>query len=138
MTHEYAPLPAVRQVMAEPVTSIDPDLRINVALEVMRSNDIRRLPVVSKTGRLIGIVTLDQAQLAKAENSGLGEELPFVRDVMTDYVYTIGPEETLDEAAKLMVSHDISSLPVMDGDKMIGIVTESDLFKFLAGWLSDE
>lgn len=138
MTHEYAPLPAVRDVMAEPVISIDPDLRINVALELMRSNDIRRLPVVSKAGRLVGIVTLDQAQLAKAESSGLGEELPFVRAVMTDYVYTIGPDETLDEAAKLMVSHDISSLPVMDGDKMIGIVTESDLFKFLAGWLAAE
>ena len=135
MSSTNPPLPRVVEVMTKPVVSIDPGLRINVAIELMRANQVRRLPVLNKTGRLVGIVTLANALLAESENSGSDQDVPFVRDVMTDYVYTIGPDATVDQAADMMVNHCISALPVMDGTEMIGLVTESDLFEFLAGWL---
>lgn len=131
------PMTPVRDVMTPHVHTIDRDLRVSVAIELMRSYGIRRLPVIrAGTRKVIGILSLGEAQLAMPKDTHLAEvteDIPYVRDVMTDYVYTIGPDEPVARAAQLMVNHRISCLPVLDekGD-LIGIVTESDLFKYLA------
>lgn len=129
------PLPPVQEIMTQPAVSIDPDLRLAVAIETMRANRVRRLPVIHATGRLVGIITIAQALVAEAKCRASGEPLPFVRDVMTDYVYTVDPEANLAEAARIMVGQTISALPVVEERKVIGIITESDIFKFLASWL---
>jgi acetoin utilization protein AcuB len=123
--------------MTAPAVCIDPDLRIDVAIETMCANRIRRMPVVNDGGRLVGIITLARAQIAEGKCRPDGKPLPSVCDVMTDYVYTVDPEANLAEAAKIMVGQSISSLPVVEEHQVVGIVTESDIFRFLAGWLSD-
>jgi len=130
-----APLPTVREIMTSPAVSIVPDLRINLAVQHMRSHQVRRLPVLGNADRLVGIVALNEALVAEAKCRDANEDMPFVRDVMTDYVYTVAPDESIARAASLMASHGIGALPVVEDSKVIGIVTESDLFKFLATWL---
>jgi CBS domain-containing protein len=119
----------------DPVT-IAPHLPLDVALETMRANSIRRLPVVADTGRVIGIITLYDALLAtRTGESWLGEvvsEMPLVKDAMTANVHTIGPDETVGRAASQMNTFRVGALPVVENMRLIGIITESDLFRILA------
>lgn len=130
-------LAAVKEIMSTEVFSIERELNITQALEVMRSHGVRRLPVVSKTGRVIGMISQNDCMIAMPKGStGLGGTFyapPTVEEVMKDYVYTIGPEESVARAAQLMVNHKVSGLPVVDEQKhILGIVTESDIFRYLA------
>jgi CBS domain-containing protein len=127
----------VRDIMTTNVLSIDPDLGVDTAVELMRSNSVRRLPVVSDSGRLIGIITLEDARLAlpkdlRDEHGYNREAPPAVREVMTDYVYTTQPEEPLGVAARRMVNHRVGALPVLEDRRLVGVVTESDIFRFVA------
>jgi CBS domain-containing protein len=133
----------VADIMTRDPVSIDRELRITTALEIMTANNVRRLPVVSSTGRVIGVISKNDILIAlPREHGGLATtvaDVPYVKEVMNDYVYTIGPDDTIARAAQMMVNHKISCLPVLDENrKMIGIVTESDIFKFVAGELPDE
>lgn len=128
---------AVREIMTDEVITITQNLKCDVAIELMRSNDIRRLPVVGTGGRVIGIITLNQAELAMPKGSsfwgtGEAEEVPSVKDAMTDFVYTIKPDQSVGRAAQMMANHKIGALPVVQDGELVGIVTESDLFRFLA------
>lgn len=127
----------VSDIMTHDPVAIDRELRITVALETMNAEDVRRLPVVSDSGRVIGVISKNDILLAlPRDHGGLATtvaDVPYVKDVMADYVYTIGPDQTIAEAAQMMVNHEISCLPVLDENRtMIGIVTESDIFKWLA------
>lgn len=124
-------LARVGDLMTREVISIAPDLEIDTALEVMGANDVRRLPVISSTNRVIGVISKNDI-MAAWPRSEEEEEMPKVRVVMTDYVYTIGPDESVARAAELMMNHDISCLPVLQDHDLIGIITESDLFRYLA------
>lgn len=132
----------VRDVMTKTLLTIAPDLPMDVAIETMRSNRVRRLPVVSTTNRVIGIITLYDALLAtrKDENwlSEIVTPMPTVEEGMTASVITIGPEDTLAHAARIMNTHHIGGLPVVDEMRLVGILTESDLFKLLADLLDPE
>jgi acetoin utilization protein AcuB len=133
----------VRDIMTHEPVSIDPDLRINVALEMMSNAGVRRLPVLSSTGRVIGLISKNDALIALPhEHGGLANsvaEIPRIREVMSDYVYTIGPDDSIAKAASMMANHGISCLPVLDETKkLVGIVTESDIFKFVASQMPDD
>lgn len=137
------PQTSVREIMTTDVISISRDLKVDVAIETMRANSIRRLPVMSSTDRLIGIITIDQAMLAMPKGSSFYAEssddsVPTVNDVMTDYVYTIEPDVPVGLAARKMVDHTVGALPVVEDGSVIGIVTESDLFRYLATQMDDE
>lgn len=134
----------VRELMTEDVIGIVPELKVDVAIRLMRDNNIRRLPVISKTGRLVGMLTLDQATNAMPKQSKdplapiLDDEPPIIRDVMTDYVYTVGPDDNIARAATLMLNHKIGGLPVVEEKKVVGIITESDIFRFVAARFADD
>jgi acetoin utilization protein AcuB len=133
----------VRDIMTPDPVSIDPDLRITVAIETMNSQDVRRLPVISSTGYVIGVISRNDALIALPRaHGGLATtvaDVPYVKEVMSDYVYKVGPDDSIARAAQMMVNHEISCLPVLDETKkMIGIVTESDIFKFVASHLPSE
>ncbi len=137
------PQTTVREIMTKDVISISRDLKVDIAIETMRANNIRRLPVMSSTDRLIGIITIDQAMLAMPKGSSFyaersDEEVPTVNDTMTDYVYTIEPEVPVGMAARKMVDHTVGALPVVENGAVIGIVTESDLFRYLAAQMEAE
>jgi acetoin utilization protein AcuB len=133
----------VRELMTEDVIGIVPELKVDIALRLMADSNIRRLPVISKTGRLVGMLTLDQAHNAMPRQSKdplaplLDEDPPIIRDIMTDYVYTVGPDDNIARAATIMLNHKIGGIPVLEDKKVVGIITESDIFRFVAARFAD-
>lgn len=127
----------VRDRMITQVITITPDVSVNVAMETLHQNKIRHLPVVDEHGNLIGIVT-DKSLLAVVPSSATSlskREMNYiltrlkVKDVMTTNVITVGPDTPLEEAAVILSDNKISGLPVMSGGKLIGILTDTDVFR---------
>jgi CBS domain-containing protein len=137
----------VRDVMARRPITIDPEAPLATAIAVMREKKIRHLPVVDDVGRLVGIITdrdLRSATLAPAlaeflpsdlrraiENATEMLEELRVKDAMTWSVVTTRPDASVAEAAAVMFERRIGSLPVRENGKLVGIVTERDIFKAL-------
>ena len=119
-----------------PVT-VTEDTGIDAALELMHSEKVRRLPVLNKHGQLVGIVSeLDLLKASPSPATSLSiYELPYLlskikmRDIMTKDVVTVTEDTPLEEAALIMAENKIGGMPVMRGDKLVGIITETDLFK---------
>ncbi len=141
----------VKDVMTREPMTLDPEAPVVVAMETMRANGIRHLPVTDERGQLVGIVTdsdLRSAAFAPllAEHlsaawrrrlRGVSQRLEDLRvkDVMTWEVVTIEPAAPLGRAAAVMLEQRFSCLPVKEGSKLVGIVTERDLLKALAALL---
>ncbi len=127
----------VRDIMAQPVLTIDQDAKVSVAIEIMLQHDIRRLAVLGRANRLVGMITLDDARLAMppgvpfhgAEGAA---DVPDVRRVMSHGAITVGADDSIALAAQRMVNRKVGALPVLENGEMIGIVTESDIFEFVA------
>ena len=120
---------------SDPVTASS-SCTLPEAYWLMLDNNIRRLLVVEK-GALVGIVTLEDLRrkgpislpgLDMVHISDTLSKLP-VRHLMTENLETIPLTATLIEAAHLMLEHEISTLPVLDGNKLVGIITERDIFR---------
>jgi acetoin utilization protein AcuB len=127
----------VKERMSHPVLTIHPDLSLQEALKLMREEHIRRFPVVDNHGRLVGIVSeRDLLHAAPSDVTSLSIwEINYllskitVKKVMTRDVITIPEDTPLEEAARLMADHKIGGLPVVRAGELVGIVTETDLFK---------
>ncbi|MDD4775792.1 MAG: CBS and ACT domain-containing protein [Syntrophomonas sp.] len=127
----------VKERMSPKVITVNKETSINEAFTLMKENNIRRLPVMEK-GAVVGIVTLsDLNQAAPSTATSLSiHELNYllaktkIKDVLPkrQEVITIGPENYIETAAKKMRHHRISGLPVVDGDRLVGMVTETDIF----------
>ncbi|HEV8339980.1 MAG TPA: CBS and ACT domain-containing protein [bacterium] len=125
----------VRDRMTAPVITVQPKTPIFEALAMMKEKRIRRLPVI-KGKRLAGIVTwTDLMRASPSSATSLSAwEIPYllmkaaVGEVMTREPITVSPTSTLEEAALLMRQFKIGGLPVLEGQTLVGIITESDLF----------
>ena len=125
-----------KRMTRNPIT-IKPDVPIAEAMEWMRREKVRRFPVVDDKGKLVGIVT--HGDLLHASPSSVTSlnvwEVTYllsqvmVKDVMTKEVITICEDCPIEEAARIMADNKISGLPVMRDGLLVGIITESDLFK---------
>jgi len=107
------------------------------ALKIMRENNVRRLPVLNGDGKLVGMVSEKDllyaspspaTSLSVWEISYLTSKIS-VKELMSTQLVTICEDCPLEEAARLMVDNKIGGLPVMRGDQLVGIITETDLFK---------
>ncbi|MFN2244107.1 MAG: CBS domain-containing protein [Anaerolineae bacterium] len=122
--------------MTPDVITVSPDLPIAEGLELMRQKKIHRLPVVDKKGRLAGIVShsdLLYASPSSATSLNVWEVTYLlnqikIKEVMTKKVITVEEKCPIEDAALLMREHEVGGLPVVRGDKVVGIITESDLF----------
>ncbi len=119
-----------------PIT-ISPDTPVAEAQRIMRREKIHRLPVLNKKKELVGIVTEKDLLYASPspattldihEMTYLLSQLT-VKKVMSTQVLTIPSDTVLEEAARIMVDSDIGGLPIVDSGVLVGIITESDLFK---------
>ena len=118
-----------------PITT-HPDTPIDDALKLMRDSKVRRLPVLDKDGKLVGIVTeKDLLYVSPSPATSLSvHELHYliskikVEDVMAKDVVTATEYTPLEEAARIMADNKIGSLPVMRNGKLVGIITETNLF----------
>jgi acetoin utilization protein AcuB len=124
--------------MTRAVATIHADALVEGAAEMMRTRRIRHLPVVDRGNRLVGIVTdrdlrqvIFQPTIQERLDRPLDtpKELPEVRDVMTWSVVTVRPETGIREAARLMYERKIGALPVVEGKRVVGILTETDVLK---------
>ncbi len=129
----------VRMWMSDEVITASPELPIMEARELMKEHNIRRLPVVDKRGRLIGIVTQGDIQEASPSDATTLSiwELNYllaritVEEIMTRDVITITPDTPVEEAALLMRERKVGGLPVVEDGKLVGIITESDIFEVM-------
>lgn len=120
----------VRNWMSAPAIALPPEVTASAALAFMEKRKVRRVPVVEH-GKLLGIVT-------KSDLLGTGKKhsaVTTIANVMTRNPKTVEQEDTLETAATLMLKEKISGVPVMDSGRLVGIITESDLFRALCGML---
>lgn len=131
----------VGEVMTKHPTVAGLDMPVGEAAELMRSKVIRHLPVVDDAGHVLGIVTdrdLRHAAFMPALAEQVGWEphrvkAPRVRDIMTWSVVTTHPDTALVQAALTMFQRRIGSLPVVADGRLVGILTEWDVFTGLRG-----
>lgn len=126
----------VGERMSRPVISVSPDEPINEVLAMFRTEHIRRAPVM-KDGKLVGIVS--ERDLLNASPSAATTlsvwELNYliskvkVRDVMSKKVITVDRDTPIEEAARIMADKKIGGVPVVSDGKVVGMITETDLFK---------
>ena len=135
----------VRDWMTDNPISISSNCSLPEAYWLMVNNKIRRLPVIDQNV-LVGIVTVDDLRgkvpttligLDPVKASEMLTQLP-VRYLMSENPKTIAVDATLVEAARLMLEFNISTLPVMDGTRLVGIITESDIFRALVKQIESE
>ncbi len=128
----------VQDYMTRDVISIAPDAALSTAHQTMKEYGIRRLPVV-KSEKLVGIITLgdvreaspsDASSLSIWEMNYLWAQLT-VGKVMTRDVETVTPTDSIIAAAELMLNRKLSGLPVVDNGKVVGMITESDIFRMV-------
>jgi acetoin utilization protein AcuB len=126
----------VGERMSRPVITVSPEMPINEVLAMFKKEHIRRAPVI-KEGKLVGIVS--ERDLLNASPSSVTTlsiwEMNYlisrvkVKDVMTKKVVTVDRDTPIEEAARIMADKKIGGLPVLDGERVVGIITETNLFK---------
>jgi acetoin utilization protein AcuB len=123
---------------------VAPETSLVDAYRLMFEKAVRRLPVVQGQA-LVGIITLSDIQrtlpLVLAEMvaaTKLELAAGTVRDVMTSDPITVAPADTIQEAAERMLDNQVSGLPVVETAHVIGILTESDIFKLVVNWWAEE
>lgn len=133
----------VREYMIKPVITVSPDTSVPDAEKMLREHRIRRLPVVDK-GKLVGIVTQNKLrEVSPSPATSLSVwELNYllakmkVKDVMQSGVVTVTPSTTIEEAATLGQERGIGTLPVVEDDRVVGVITTTDLYRILTEALS--
>jgi len=122
--------------MSSPAITVSPETSMQEALDLMNEKNIRRLPVVDKKGNLIGIVSerqllkaspSDATTLSRWEINTMLLELTVER-LMTEDVLTVTEDTPLEEAARIMADQNISGLPVVRGETVVGLIAETDIF----------
>lgn len=130
----------VQDWMSSQVITVSPKTNLPEVHQLMVSAAVRRLPVVDLQGDLCGIVTLGDmraAQPSPATSLGIGERNYLLSTltaerIMTANPFTIHPEQSIGEAAAIMLNKRVSGLPVVDHEGTIcGIITESDIFRMV-------
>ena len=115
----------VKNQMSRKLVTIPPHTSILRAMEVMHENSIRHLPVV-KGQDLVGLVT--EGDLRQASLLSMVDKVS-IEDVMIKNPFTVSPEASIEEAAKIVYLHKIGGLPVVKGKKLVGILTIVDLLE---------
>ena len=123
--------------MSQPVITLHPEVPVQEAIALMTKEGIRRLPVVDQRGQLMGIVTnLDLLHASPSDATSLSVwELNYliskitVDEIMSKDVITVAIDSPVEEAARIMADNKIGGLPVVEDHTVIGIITETDLFK---------
>ena len=150
----------VRDIMTAEVVVAEPDTSVNLVARLMASRDISGIPVV-EDGRLVGIVTeldlivrntrLEPPAFFALLDARIPLETPthyrerirhmlgtLARDVMTEKVVSVGPDEELESLAEIMVKQRVNPLPVVEDGRLVGIVSRSDIIAMMARDLDEQ
>lgn len=143
----------VKDIMTSPVVSIEPDMTVTQAVRIMMQRHISGLPVIDKGGRLLGMVT--EGDFLRRIETGTQRQRPRwlefligpgrlaeeyththsrkIADIMTPEPFTVDEETPLEQAVRLMEKHRIKRLPVVRGERVVGILSRANLLHALAG-----
>lgn len=137
---------SVRNLIAEDVMSRDVftlgrNEKLSVADDVMKQKRIRHIPVLDRDGMLCGIITqrdLFRGILLKSLGYGSRAEERMldslaVKDAMHEDVVTTTPDAPLRDVARLMMARKVGCVPVLDGERLVGLISEADFVKRFAG-----
>ena len=130
----------VEEVMSTDVFTLGRNDNLSVADDLMKQRRIRHIPVVNSDGDLCGILTqrdLFRGILLKSLGYGTCAEQRIldslsIKDAMHEEVLTISPDSALSDAATLMLSKKVGCLPVVDGERLVGMISEADFVKQFA------
>jgi CBS domain-containing membrane protein len=126
----------VRDIMTTKVFTIRSDKKVFVAKEIMEWAHVRHVPVVDAGNRLVGIIShrdiLDASLSALDRNVAEAERRqhlagPTALALMSHPTHTIAPSAPVQEAARMLREHKVGCLPVVEGDRLVGIVTDHDI-----------
>lgn len=128
----------VKYWMKKDVATIDVNSSMHQAVNLMKKNNTAILPVTKKD-KLVGIITdRDMKRASASDATSLDvHELVYllsqikVGDIMTRNPVTVAPDTTLEETASVLLENKISGVPVLYGDKIVGLITQLDLFRAL-------
>jgi acetoin utilization protein AcuB len=112
-------------MVPNPIT-ITENASISEAIDLMKVNSIRHLPVVSAEKKLMGFVTL--ADLKQGLIPSMVSDLS-IHDLMIRNPITVDPDDDIEIAAQLIYKHKVGGMPVVKNNKVVGIITESDILR---------
>ncbi|MEX2783761.1 CBS domain-containing protein [Streptococcus sp. H49] len=126
----------VKDFMTKKVVYVSPDTTVAAAADIMREQDLRRLPVI-EDDRLVGLVTagtMAEASPSKASSLSIYEmnyllNKTKIRDIMIKDVVTVSQYARLEDAIYIMMKHRVGILPVVDNGQIYGVITDKDVFK---------
>ncbi len=131
-----------REIMTSPAITTTPDLTVKEAIRTLDRHEITALPVVDERHRLVGIVSeadlirgelvSDPRAHARTADDGLEESPKAVADVMTTGVLAVHESTDAADIARLMLDTGVKSIPVVHGQRVVGIVSRRDLIRVLA------
>lgn len=131
----------VADLMTAPLVTIGHDATVADAWSIIRSRQVRHLPVLDSDRRLIGMVTDHDLRLVilgrclEEEPDRLARALGGLRvnEIMTWAVITVRPDADIREAARIMRDHKLGALPVADGGRVVGILAATDVIRAVVG-----
>lgn len=147
--------PTVRDIMTTDVLTFGPEDSVREAMEAMVSHDVDGAPVVDESGAVVGVLTNGDLIVRESKlhfptlvsilgasfeikHKDWDEDLDkalgsVVREVMSHPARTCAADATVEEAATTMHEHDVARLPVVDGDRLVGIVSRGDIIRGMLG-----
>jgi CBS domain-containing protein len=129
MKTEYPISSVLHYKKADTLWSISPDTTVFEAIKLMAEKNIGSLPVLAG-GRLIGIFT-ERDYTRKVALAGKSSRETHVREIAASELVTVTPDDTVEDCMRLMTNNRVRHLPVMAGDKLIGIVSIGDLVNWI-------
>lgn len=130
----------VHDIMPEKMVTVSAGDTLSTVEDIMTLGRVRHMPV-TQAGKLVGVVSerdLLRASLSTLSSFGSDERRAFLQAVeiarvMSTPAITIGPDATVEAAARIMADEKIGCLPVVQGERLLGLITETDLLRYFAG-----
>jgi CBS domain-containing protein len=116
---------SIKEVMTSDVRACEPNATVADAAKVMAQEDVGPVPIV-EDGRLVGIVT-DRDIVVRVVAEGRDPNATTVKEIASSELVTVSPDDDLDEALNLLAERQVRRLPVVDGDRLVGIVAQADI-----------
>jgi len=127
----------VSQIMAKALIVITPNKKVSEAYHLFNEYGVRHIPVVEGT-KLVGVISKNDVKKVGYVTQDMSEEAILeiysayeVKDIMANNPITVTEETNIKEAAEILAKQSFHSLPVVNNDEVVGIVTTTDLIKYL-------
>jgi CBS domain-containing protein len=116
---------SIKEVMTRDVRACEPNATVADAAKVMAQEDVGPVPIV-EDGRLVGIVT-DRDIVVRVWAEGRDPTATTVREIASTELVTVSPDDALDDALNRLAERQVRRLPVVEGDRLVGIVAQADI-----------